>query len=105
MIYLFHEGEYEGRSVTAVFDVPDGVDVTLVAFLLSLGVSPFPNWDVAAAIINPEYLQHWLNAKRQWCNDKERVLVERGITNVAPAYRQWIEQQPGVRKLPFDEIN
>lgn len=60
MLYLFYlQGDYERREVTAVFEVPEGVDASYQAFLREATLS-------AAGIKDPElaHLQ-WLEQHPQ----------------------------------------
>lgn len=96
MIYLFEEGEYENYRVAAVYDVPDSVDISKDAWLISLGVSSFPKWE--------NDLEKWETALKKW--REERDLALQGLTDreIEIQHRAWIESNPLIRSLPFDMV-
>jgi hypothetical protein len=94
LIYIFFGGEYEQRWPVAVFEAPEGVHVDYAAFLHALGVPPFPIWkgDV----------KQWDLERTRWNLDRDRVFALKGITDAESAHRQWLENHPQVKSLPFE---
>jgi hypothetical protein len=105
MIYLYEEGDYERKEVTAIYEVEDGLDICYTAFLISMGFSPAPS--LALDDLDPIERRQRIVEFNQWCSDRTVFEREHNISDMESrdkAHRQWIETLPGVKSLPFERV-
>ena len=108
MIYLFFLGIYEHRECVGVYEAPEGVDISKMAFLRSLGLRPRPSGNPHESGSTPESRASIAKDMQCWYNERCALLKENGITAYEEgedeAHWEWVKAHPQVKSLPFKEV-
>lgn len=109
MIYLFSRSEYDGRT-TEAFEGPAGLDLSLMAFLQSLGLRLPPEYpqakiDAAPPAMRLTLIEAWRADYHAWEDERTAFLKGNALyKQQEQAHLEWLQQHPDLTAIEFEPI-